>query len=104
MFVNVVEYETAEAEKRFWEAHREYLDVHLRLDGTEQIDLNFVDNIDVKQYVPEDDFLPMEGVKNSSVVLHKGDFLICCPSNAHRTAVAMERSEIIKKAIFKVHI
>lgn len=104
LFVNIAEYETVEAEKRFWEAHREYLDVHLMLDGTEQIDLNFIENMDVKDYVPEDDFLPMEGPKNSSVILRQGDFLVCYPSDGHRTAVAAERSEKIKKAIFKVHI
>ena len=84
--------------------HREYLDIHLMLDGTEQIDLNFIQDMDVKDYVPADDFLPMEGPKNSSVVLKSGDFLICFPSDAHRTAVAAEKSETIKKAIFKVHI
>ena len=38
-FVNIVEYETTLPENRFWEAHRKYLDVHLMLDGQEQIDL-----------------------------------------------------------------
>ena len=42
-FVNIVEYETTLPENRFWEAHRKYLDVHLMLDGQEQIDLNFID-------------------------------------------------------------
>ena len=32
LFVNVVEYETTRPENRFWEAHRNYLDVHLMLD------------------------------------------------------------------------
>ena len=104
LFVNIVEYETVEAKARFWEAHKEYLDIHLMLDGAEQIDLNFVPNMEVKDYVPQDDFLPMEGVKNGSVILRKGDFLICYPNDAHRTAVAVEESEKIKKAIFKVRI
>lgn len=104
LFVNIVEYETVEAEKRFWEAHKDYLDIHLMLDGAEQIDLNFIQNMDVKDYVPEEDFLPMEGGKNGSVVLGKGDFLICYPSDAHRTAVAADGSEKIKKAIFKLQI
>ena len=104
LFVNIVEYETVEAKARFWEAHKEYLDIHLMLDGAEQIDLNFVHNMEVKDYVPQDDFLPMEGVKNGSVILRKGDFLICYPIDAHRTAVAVEESEKIKKAIFKVRI
>ena len=82
-----------------------YLDVHLMLDGTEQIDLNFIQNMQLKEFVEKDDFLPMDGDKNSSVVLNKGDFLVCYPSDGHRTAVkAKDEPETIKKAIFKVKI
>ena len=104
LFVNIVEYTTTAAKERFWEAHRKYLDVHVMLHGTEQIDLNFIQNMDVKEFVEKDDFLPMDGEKNSSVVLRDGDFLICYPSDGHRTAVAVEEPEKTKKAIFKVRI
>lgn len=104
LFVNVVEYTTTTAEERFWEAHRQYLDLHLMLRGTEQIDLNFIQNMDVKEFVEKDDFLPMDGEKNSSVILRDGDFLICYPSDGHRTAVAVDEPETIKKAIFKIRI
>lgn len=104
LFVNIVEYETVKAKERFWEAHKNYLDVHLMLNGTEQIDLNFIQNMELKEFVPKDDFLPMEGEKNSSVILRDGDFLICYPSDGHRTAVAVDGSQKIKKAIFKVRI
>lgn len=104
LFVNVVEYTTTTAEERFWEAHRQYLDLHLMLRGTEQIDLNFIQNMDVKDFVEKDDFLPMDGEKNSSVILRDGDFLICYPSDGHRTAVAVDEPETIKKAIFKIRI
>ena len=104
LFVNVVEYTTTTAEERFWEAHRQYLDLHLMLRGTEQIDLNFIQNMDVKEFVEKDDFLPMDGEKNSSVILRGGDFLICYPSDGHRTAVAVDGPETIKKAIFKIRI
>lgn len=92
------------AEERFWEAHKNYLDVHLMLHGTEQIDLNFIHNMKLKEFVQKDDFLPMNGEKNSSVILRNGDFLICYPSDGHRTAVAVGESQKIKKAIFKVRI
>lgn len=104
LFVNIVEYTTTTPEERFWEAHRDYLDVHLMLRGTEQIDLNFIQNMEQREFVPKDDFLPLEGDKNASVVLHDGDFLICYPSDGHRTAVAVNGPESIKKAIFKVRI
>lgn len=104
LFVNIVEYTTTKPEERFWEAHKNYLDVHVMLQGTEQIDLNFIQNMDVKEFVEKDDFLPMDGDKNSSVILREGDFLICYPSDGHRTAVAVQEPEKIKKAIFKVRI
>ncbi len=106
IFVNIMEYETVKPEDRFWEAHREYLDVHLMLEGTERIDLNFIQNMDVKEYAAKDDFLSMDGEKNASVILKPGDFLVCTPgdSDAHRTAVAADKQENIKKAIFKVKI
>ena len=104
LFVNIAEYTTTIPEERFWEAHRYYLDVHVMLRGTEQIDLNFIQNMKQKEFVEADDFLPMEGEKKASVILEDGDFLICYPSDGHRTAVAAGRPETIKKAIFKVRI
>lgn len=104
LFVNIVEYETTLPQNRFWEAHRDYLDLHLMLCGTEQIDLNFISNMVQGDYVKQDDFLPMEGEKNGSVILVRGDFLICYPNDGHRTAVAVKEPEKIKKAIFKIRI
>lgn len=104
LFVNIVEYTTTTPENRFWEAHRQYLDLHLMLHGEEQIDLNFIQNLEQKDFVEKDDFLPLEGEKNSSVILRDGDFLICYPSDGHRTAVAAGQPCTIKKAIFKIRI
>lgn len=103
-FVNIVEYTTTGVENRFWEAHKNYLDIHLMLQGEEKIDLNFIQNMEIKEFVEEEDFLPMEGEKNASVVLRNGDFLVCYPSDGHRTAVAVSEPVNIKKAIFKVRI
>lgn len=104
LFVNIVEYTTTTPENRFWEAHRAYLDLHLLLSGTEQIDLNFIQNMEQQDYVPKDDFLPMRGDKNSSVRLQAGDYLICYPNDGHRTAVVVNEPCTVKKAIFKIRI
>ena len=61
LFVNLVEYTTTDADKRFWEAHRQYLDLHFMLQGEEQIDLNFIENLEQGEFVPKDDFLPLQG-------------------------------------------
>ena len=104
LFVNIVEYETTPPENRFWEAHRQYLDLHFMLRGPEQIDVNFIDNMEQKEFVEKDDFLPLEGDPNSHVVLNAGDFLLCYPADAHRTAVQVGAPATIKKAIFKIRI
>ena len=104
LFVNIVEYETIDVENRFWEAHKNYLDLHLMLDGKEQIDVNFIGNMEEKEFVEKDDFLPLEGDKNGHVILEKDDFLICYPNDAHRTAVKVNNPKKIKKAIFKIII
>ena len=104
LFVNIVEYTTTNAADRFWEAHRQYLDLHFMLRGSEQIDVNFIDNMEQKEFVEKDDFLPLEGDPNCSVVLNAGDFLLCYPTDAHRTAVQAGQPATIKKAIFKIKI
>lgn len=104
IFVNIVSYRTVEKEKRFWEAHRKYIDVHLMLDGKEKIALNHIDNLNQREYEEEGDFLPLDGDEASAVLLEKGDFLICYPEDAHMTAIKANEEEVIKKAIFKVII
>lgn len=104
LFVNIVEYNTTVAENRFWEAHRDYVDIHLILSGSEQIDVNFIDNMVKKEFVSKDDFLPLEGKKKASIIMQTGDFLICYPKDGHRTAVQIGKPEQVKKAIFKVKI
>ena len=104
LFVNVTEYTTTLEEERFWEAHRRYIDLHLMLYGQEQIDISFIQNMNLKEYLEENDFLPMDGKKNCSVVLSSGDFLICDISDGHRTGIAVEGAESIKKAIFKIRV
>ena len=105
LFVNIVEYETTTPEERFWEAHRQYLDLHFMLRGPEQIDVGFIDDMEQKEFVEADDFLPLEGEPSARCVLkNAGDFLLCYPADAHRTAVAVDGPAVIKKAIFKIRI
>lgn len=104
LFVNIAEYETTSPENRFWEAHKDYLDLHIILKGRERIDLNFLENMKPGAYVKEDDFLPIEGESKTSLILEEGDFLICYPDDGHMTGLKACGPEKIKKAIFKIKI
>lgn len=103
LFLNRVNYTTKDKKDRFWEGHKKYIDVHVVFEGKERINLNFKENLKFKEYVEKDDFLSFEGDENSSVVLEKGDFLICYPADIHMTCLkADENSDNVKKAIYKV--
>ncbi|KEI07516.1 YhcH/YjgK/YiaL family protein [Clostridium botulinum] len=104
IFVNVVQYDTKDIKDRFWEAHKKYLDIHVVFKGNERININFIDNLKKLEYVDKDDFLPLEGEFKSSLVLNKNDFLICYPEDAHMTALKVNESENVKKAIFKISL
>ncbi|WP_317367197.1 YhcH/YjgK/YiaL family protein [uncultured Tyzzerella sp.] len=104
LFVNIVEYETTTEDKRIWEAHKSYLDIHFILDGEEIINVNFINNMEQKEFVEEEDFLNINGDKKSSIVLQEEDFLILYPNDAHMPSVNVSSSKKVKKAIFKVKI
>lgn len=104
LYVNIAEYETTTPENRFWEAHKQYLDLHFMLKGEERVDLAYIENMEQKPYVEKDDFLPLEGTPVASVVLHENDFLICYPQDGHMTALAADKPAALKKAIFKIRI
>lgn len=104
LYVNIAEYETTTPENRFWEAHKQYLDLHFMIKGEERIDLAFIENMEQKDYVEKDDFLPLEGTPVVTAVLHENDFLICYPQDGHMTGLAADKPVSLKKAIFKIRI
>ncbi len=105
VFVNIVGYETGDAQDKGWEAHREYLDIHLMLKGEEIILLNDIDKMEQGVFEPQGDYLPLEGEATVSVTCKPMDFLICYPEDGHKPGVkAADAPMTIKKAIFKVKI
>ena len=69
---------------------------NLMLDGQEQIDLNFIENMEQKEYVEKDDFLPMDGAPNSHVVLRPGGFPDLLPGG--RTPHSRGRKTNLRKS------
>ena len=55
-------------------------------------------------YDPARDFIPAAGEVDASVVMHPGDFLVCLPSDVHRSGVMVESPAPLKKGIFKVRM
>ena len=105
LFVNIVSYTTTTPEERFWEAHKKYIDVHMIIEGKESIDVSFCDDMQIKSFDENRDFVELIGEEKANVnLINKGDFLICYPEDAHRTAIMCQQSQTIKKAIFKIKL
>lgn len=104
MFFNRVSYGTKEDSKGFWEGHRDYIDIHVILDGKERINYNLSNNLKRLNYDKEGDFASFEGRSKQSLILEKGDFAIFYPEDIHMTGLIVDESEKVEKVIFKVKL
>lgn len=102
IYVNIVNYETKDESQCIWEAHRKYLDIHYIIEGEEKIKLADVRNMQINGYIEESDYVKMEGVASTEIILKPEDFLVLFFEDAHMTGVNVNKPEIVKKAIFKV--
>lgn len=102
LFMNLQEFETMPSEGRTYEAHKRYLDLHYIVNGAEKIDVNFLGSMKLESYDEEKDLAILTGEAAGTVILRKGDFCICYPSDVHRPAGMEYRPEKIRKAVFKI--
>lgn len=105
-YVNILQTETLPEDKRDFEAHRDYIDVHVDILGSERVDLGNIQDMKSGFYHPDTDYQEVSGVKSSSVYLCPGDFIACWPEDVHKTHVNVNPgiSAPLKKAVFKVKL
>lgn len=102
LFVNYVSYTPSDNIGDF-EAHRDYLDLQLIIDGEERID--YANLTKCKTTVPydKDGDAEMLGTDNfTSLYLDKNDFAVFYPMDAHRPSIVGKKQVHVKKAIFKI--
>ena len=98
-----LEYQTQSAEKGLWEAHREYLDIHVILEGEEYIDISDI-SIMSPDTEYQHDYQLFKGEKEHTICLRKGYFLVLYPNEVHKTGIKIEESSSVKKLVFKLLI
>lgn len=103
-FYNVIEMTTTTKEKRVWESHRDFYDVHLILEGSERIAFNFISNMSLGNYNKEDDWQQMEGEALFEIPFKKNQILLLDPNDAHKTGLSVVTPEFLRKVVFKVKI
>ena len=106
--VNFSETETSDEDgagnKKLFEAHRKYIDLHYILEGTEQFGYAKIDTLTpVTEYNEADDCILLRG-EASRITLNKGDFVIAFPEDAHIPALKYKNSEKVKRAVVKIPV
>ena len=94
---------TPDGEQKPLEAHREYLDIHYVLNGSEAIGYADIDTLEgVTDYDAEGDYILLKG-DMYKVYLKAGDFCIVFPEDAHAPTMHAFDSKA-KKAIVKIRV
>ena len=103
LFINNVNPECVSADKQVLEVHREYIDIHVLLDGEEFIGWKpLCDVVDEqKSYSSSDDCALYGDAFSTPIKLSPGQFLIVWPEDAHAPIIGKGK---IRKLIIKVKI
>ena len=103
LFINNVSAHGVAAEKQPLEAHRDYIDVHILLEGTERIGWKSIDDVHhvSKPYEAEGDCALYAEPASAYVDLLPGQFLIVYPEDPHAPLIG---DGPIRKLIGKVRI
>lgn len=95
-----IEYQTQEADKALWEAHRKYLDIHIILEGDEFVSIADIENArSAKSY--GDDYEIFMALPEQKIHLKEGYFLVLFPNEVHRTSELVGKARIVKKKVYK---
>ena len=94
IFANVMAFETADADSKLHEVHRDYLDVQYLIEGQERIGFGLASETHTveKPYDAENDFWlsgPVDG--ESEVVMAPGMFAIFLPNQPHKPGLHCRR-------------
>ena len=105
-YVNIFHYPTAAAEARIWEAHRDYIDVHLVLGGREWVRQAFLADCQAGEYHADRDYQAIDRAQaRSSILLEPGYLAVFYPEDAHQTGVIVDgHSENLHEAVFKIRL
>lgn len=101
-FYNVISYATTTEDERPWENHHQYIDIHVPIKGFEKIAHAFVSEVELKDYVEEEDFQQSIASPSNYLTIKPGQILVLDSYDVHKTGLIVSEPKMIKKAVFKV--
>ena len=97
-------YETLPDEECFFEAHKNYLDIHMMLSGSERVEIAPPEALAEFDRVEANDFYAYRGEGHYKLTLSPGDFLVVFPGDAHKIKMQADGPETVTKVVFKIRI
>ena len=97
-------YETIPDEESFFEAHLNYLDIHIMVDGSERVEIAPPGALTLFDQNQSNDFYAYRGEGHYKLTLSPGDFLVVFPGDAHKIKMLVDEPETVTKVVFKVKI
>lgn len=107
VFMNMAAYETHSTEKAVFEAHKQYADVMVMVEGTETIYVKNTDKLShvYQEYDPKVEALLADFDKDAIPVrLEAGSFVVLLPQDAHSPGCHADGPVNVKKIIGKVRL
>lgn len=105
IYVNIVESDLKAESDGVYEIHKKYLDLHIDIEGTEQIlwcDY-LIDNV-LHSYDIDSDYELLNGNAISNCLIDNNHFVICMLEESHMPCVLNKNCNKVKKAIFKIKV
>lgn len=105
-FVNIFGYTTTVAEERIWEAHRDYIDIHVVIEGSEVVRSAPINECEIVQYHAERDYVEIKNAPSRvSAVLDNTCATVFYPEDGHQTGLMVDNQpQAIRKAVFKLRL
>ena len=103
IYAMVQEYYTKPKEQCLWEAHRRYIELQYVIQGVEQIGFANTSRLNHGEYDASKDFLPLFG-EGDFLTLHKGNFVIFMPEDAHMPGIVFDSPNPVKKIVIKISV
>lgn len=103
LFINNVNPKCVAPDKQVLEVHRDYIDVHILLEGVETVGWKAIEDVTQveKPYEKEGDYALYSDVPTTFVTLYPGQFMIVYPEDPHAPIIGEGK---IRKLIAKVRV
>ncbi len=104
VFINYMNYTTIPEEEGFFEAHLDYLDLHIMVSGEECVGVSHISELEEFTRDEASDFVGYKGIAQSKCLVNTEMALVVYPEDAHMVKVMCEAPESVCKAVIKIKI